>query len=1045
VNRGQFAVFAALTLVVMIMPAGVTAKDPPSRFQRPDLGAAGINFKGMKFTPAMVQQNWPIQVIAEVAGKPVALHQRDALAKGKSLTKAEKAVIRAQIKASQDKIAKQIKGLGAKVLAGYQDAYNGIRVDTTPKQAAKIAALPGVVAIHTIPMYAAPRPNNVLTTPYVGGPAVWGDTGFTGAGVKIGIIDTGIDYYHIGLGGSGDPDDFANANRTSLSDGGFPNAKVGGGYDFAGDAYTGFNTPSPDPDPLDCDHNAETVGHGTHVAGTAAGGGVLADGTAYSGPYDAATISSHTWRVGPGVAPQATLYGYRVFGCQGSTNVVVDAINRAVLDGVDVINMSLGAPFSGGDLNNPDIVASNNAALAGIVVVASSGNGGADNIIGPSPSFITGSPGTADRVLSVAALDAVPGSPAASIELDSGPVTAINANNAALPVTGELNVFEDDPTTPTDPDTGAGGENLGCDTFSYVYNNFQPGQIAVVRRGACARIQKPQTGQAVGAAAVVMINNQPGMPPFEGDIEGVTIPFLGVSSDADPFIAADGDTVTISAAGTMPNAGYNAIASFSSGGPRNFDNAPKPDVAAPGVSVSSLSAGTGTHGQNLSGTSMAAPATAGVAALVTQAHPTWTTEQIKAAIMNTANGAMPDYSVRRAGAGAVAARRAVDTVGLAVTESGRSSLAFGYEPSNGAYVETLPITIRNTGASSITYNLSSSFSSDPLGASVSLTPSSVSVPAGGSATVKVKIQMSANSLSIPEQDIGTGSVLTVEGAVVATPTSAAPGRYALRVPFSVSPRGLSAAAPGKMSKYKLNGGVASATIPVTNSGIHATNLDVYAWGLSDPNDAGSSAKDVRAVGVQAFPFDETENWVIFAINTHGRWGTGASDEIDIAIDVDENGEPDYYVIGFDAGRLFTGFESGEEISIIVDADFNIIDLWIASSPANGSTMLLPAVATFDLGLEPGNSSFDYTVAAFDLIGGTGGDEVSGVGHFDAFAPALSQGDYIRLNRGGGSTTLPLSVNKARFATDPALGWMLVALDDANGAAQADLVSVGTLP
>jgi subtilisin family serine protease len=134
--------------------------------------------------------------------------------------------------------------------------------------------------------------------------------------------------------------------------------------------------PQPDPNPLDCN------GHGSHVAGTAAGGGVNADGTSYTGPYDA-TTPSRSFTVGPGVAPQADLYAVRVFGCNGSTNVVVPAIDWAVDHGMDVINMSLGSSF--GRADDPDAQAAANAVAAGVVVVASSGNSG------PSP-YLTGSP-----------------------------------------------------------------------------------------------------------------------------------------------------------------------------------------------------------------------------------------------------------------------------------------------------------------------------------------------------------------------------------------------------------------------------------------------------------------------------------------------------------------------------------------------------------------------------------------------------------------------------------------------------------------------------
>ena len=95
------------------------------------------------------------------------------------------------------------------------------------------------------------------------------------------------------------------------------------------------------------------------------------------------------------------------------------------------------------------------------------------------------------------------------------------------------------------------------------------------------------------------------------------------------------------------------------------------------------------------------------------------------------------------------------------------------------------------------------------------------------------------------------------------------------------------------------------------------------------------------------------------------------------------------------------------------------------------------------GLGTGHSSFDYTAAGFSIFGGPF-DIASGVGHFDALHSALSQGDFVSLGRGG-TASLGVSVNEAGFAANPALGWMVVTLDDANGAVQADLVPVGTLP
>jgi len=288
--------------------------------------------------------------------------------------------------------------IGTQVLYRAQRVYNGIAISAPPEAVEALRALSGVRAVHKL------RPvcvGNTTSMPFLEMPVLWDNAGLglTGEGVRIGVIDTGIDYLHPNFGGSGSPQDHANNNTRVITDGYFPTMKVAGGYDFVGDDYDPFDpvlsVPTPDPDPMD------QHGHGTHVAGTAAGFGVDADGATYTGPYDA-TTPRDSLQIGPGAAPRATLYALKVFGRSGASLVLIPAIEWAVdpdgdgdfSDRLDVINLSVGDDFA--PHSNPEAVACDNAALAGVIVVASAGNAG-------STYFVTGTPGSAPRAISVAA------------------------------------------------------------------------------------------------------------------------------------------------------------------------------------------------------------------------------------------------------------------------------------------------------------------------------------------------------------------------------------------------------------------------------------------------------------------------------------------------------------------------------------------------------------------------------------------------------------------------------------------------------------------
>jgi minor extracellular serine protease Vpr len=1025
------ALGGAMVLSTSLMfPAAAGAEDgAATRFERIDV--SGID---PQLLPASLDDTRQVKVMLEVRGEPVAKLQGAASRSGKALSQAQRAAARADLKDRQDRLLPRIDALGGRVLAQLQDAYNGIKVRIARSDVEALGKLPGVVAVHAVPTFEL---DNTLGVPYINGDVAWGN-GLTGDGVTVAVIDTGLDYYHANFGGSGDPADFAADDGLTIGTAAFPNAKVVGGQDFAGDDYDadamgGAEIPQPDPDPLDCNSAAAVgpalnAGHGSHVAGTAAGFGVTSAGSTFSGPYDQTTLASTQFLVGPGVAPAATILAYRVFGCDGSTDVVDEAINQAVIDGAEIINMSLSSPF-GGAVSDPTATAAQNAVDAGIVVVAVAGNSGPNG-------FIVGSPSTAEGVISVAAIDTIPQSRIATIVGGTLNVTAVNANEHPLssPVTGRLRVLT----------TTGGGISLGCDQADYA--GVQAGDIVVTLRGVCARVDRAIFGEAAGAAAVIMVNNASGLPPLEGPIprDGgiVLIPFLGVLASAGAgLLAEDGTTVTITDAGVVPNPGYRGLAPFTSGGPRSGDNGLKPDITAPGVSILSTGVGQGTGGIRMSGTSMASPHTAGAAALVREANPAWTPIQVRAALMNTASAdaaAITNANPRLAGAGVVRVDRASTTKALAAAPS----LSFGYEPLGGGYSETLSFTITNQSGSEITYALSSAFNGSGLGTDVTL-PASVTVPAGGNADVEVTLALTAAEVAaLPAALQAPGAVVTVRGAVTASPTAAAAGVYPLRVPFLLVPRGLSnVTVSGSPSPS------GSATVTLSNGGVHETAADVYAWGQTDAADLPGNPVDVRAVGVQILPGEvaglpASDRLLVFAINTHSRWSNASIAEFDIAIDVTGSPAPDFFVIGVDLGLVLEGDFDGRYGSLVIDASGNLIDAFFASAPMNGSTVLLPAAAS-SLGLDPVEfNKFRYDLTAFNIFSGDF-DAVAGNPRVRPFEPTSSQGEFLGLAPGASASLQLTSLASAR--SDGTLGWMIVALDDADGAPQAEVIPLPRRP
>ncbi|MDO5066373.1 MAG: S8 family serine peptidase, partial [Propionibacteriaceae bacterium] len=1005
------AVTSALALLV---PTAIAHADETTE---PNPLAAHVQGASRQLLPAEAAArhfgtSGPVTVMLELTKEPVALV---AASTEGELSETRKAEIREDLKGQQATVAAAVEANGGQVITSMQSAINAIRVEIDAEKLATIEALEDVKAVREIPVH---ERVNIAGDLLIEAPAVWdaaGGTGYTGEGVKVAVLDSGIDYTHATFGGAGTTEAFEAATKTRPADFG---PRVKGGIDLVGDDYTGRNVPVPDDNPIDCIQN----GHGTHVAGTIAGAGVTREGKTYEGAYGKETLNQD-FKIGPGVAPKAELYAVKVFGCKGSTDMVTEAIDWAVKNDMDVINMSLGSGF--GRANESDSVAAANAVAAGVVVAASAGNSG------PAP-YLTGSPAAASGVISVSAVDAVKTLPGATIQAEGANLSGINANGGPLPLDATIHVLKD----------ADGKIALGCKEEDY--QGIPAGSIVVTRRGSCARVARAVHGQKAGAAAVLMVNSQAVLPPFEGAITEnpdngekytVTIPFLGVGSgDGEALLKLDGKAARVGTS-ELPNATYRNYAGFTSSGPRSGDSALRPSLSAPGVSTLSSEVGGGTEGSRKSGTSMAAPVVAGVAALARQAHPNWSAEELSSALLTTADPAgVNDYRPSRGGA-LVNAPRAVAASVLAYGDSTQfgaqkqalrdATLSFGMAQFTDSHQETRTITLENKGDEAVTYTAKAVASGASLPAKVTLSASEVTVPAKGTATVDVTLSVKASDVPTSYGELKDSPWFHEVSGHIAL--ASANGN--LSVPYLLVPRSLS-----EVSATAEQTGDNSAEVKLTNTAGREADSTLFVWGQQDERDvpeAADTGSDLAQVGASTFEAGG-KRYLAFATAFHGRFSNAANNTFGVRIDVDGDQKVDHVVFSADSGRIINNYSNGipqvfvshpqekEETKKLEATNINTL----APTDSAVAVLIVPAEAVGVTG------KFAYTAYAQGKDATT--DIIDGWASYDPTDEPFASNQAVKVAPGSGAT-FPLAVNRAAFDDQQPLGYQVVVLDNVVGA------------
>ena len=700
--------------------------------------------------------NKTVVFIVELEGDTLLDSKPDSMTMSQYLASSAGVSAAKSIQTQQRNIRNQItkaRSRGISVDYTYQVVLNGFAVSAPYSYKSYLESIPGVASVTVAKTYEYVEPVDgytevKLTSGVMIDSDVANANGYTGKGTVTAILDTGIDLDHEAFQNAPEDASLELSDIETLVAAGTLNASA-----TAAELYKSAKVPFAFNYTDGTTNVNDGVGHGTHVAGTIGG--------------DCEEFS--------GVAPDTQIVFMRVFNDAGSgatDAVIFAALEDCVILGVDSINMSLGTPSGFTSEDELTDTVYNTVMEAGINLMVSAGNETDSTnyasatdlpLVSEPDNGIVGSPSTYSAALSVA-----------SVNEYSEYITYILAGETKL-------VYTD-----SNVDTSLDFVNtFDGQTLEYVYvsgfgstDDFAAvdvdGKIALVARGELAFTEKEANAADAGALGIIVFDNA------EGDLiymqSNGSIPAIFISK-ADGLALRDAENKTLSV-----SVDYKMFESTSDGGLMSSfsslgvapDLTLKPEITAPGGYVYSTLPG-GTYG-SMSGTSMAAPHMTGAASVVRQyvneAFPdlsdTEKQELINTLLMNTAIPVEDEYGVaytpRKQGAGLAQVNAAINT-GAYVTVDGndRPKAELG-DSANGYFSKEVTLTIHNISDADLTYNMSAI----PLTAQeetvtvngvkyncisnyarilpdsefqVTFSANSVTVPAGGTATVSVKLRL----------------------------------------------------------------------------------------------------------------------------------------------------------------------------------------------------------------------------------------------------------------------------------------------------------------